>query len=476
MTLMVSTKDPLKARNSSPQGLQDVTSASDDNDVMRCLLLLAVLALLGSGASTAAAATTTMEAETLPPTAGAGTSFADSTASGGRGLLLWSNGSATGTVTTTAARRLVVRARGDQCAGAPRMAVAVDGRTVLDVAVPATAWADYAVDLGLANGAHRLDVSFANDALAAGCDRNLRVDRITVTSTAAAPFAGRRFYVDPNGPARRQAELWRASRPADAAQMDKIAAQPDALWLGGWNQDVAAATRARVDAAQAAGSIPVLVAYNIPQRDCGLYSAGGASSADAYRTWIRDVAAGIGTRAAVVVLEPDAIAGIDCLSSADAQRRTGLLRDAVGVLTALPAASVYLDAGHARWQPASEIATRLRSAGVADAQGFFLNVSAFVTNSENAAYGAQVAALVDGKHFVIDTSRNGLGPAPDGDWCNPPGRALGARPGWATGVSRQDANLWIKRPGESDGPCHGGPAAGQWWPEYALGLAQRAAW
>ncbi|MER5876786.1 glycoside hydrolase family 6 protein [Streptomyces sp. NPDC001910] len=31
-----------------------------------------------------------------------------------------------------------------------------------------------------------------------------------------------------------------------------------------------------------------------------------------------------------------------------------------------------------------------------------------------------------------------------------------------------DAYLWIKRPGESDGECEGGPAAGQWWPEYAL--------
>jgi hypothetical protein len=77
---------------------------------------------------------------------------------------------------------------------------------------------------------------------------------------------------------------------------------------------------------------------------------------------------------------------------------------------------------------------------------------------------------------VIDTSRNGLGPAPDGDWCNPPGRALGLRPGSATGVSRQDANVWVKRPGESDGPCHGGPPAGAWWADYALGLARRAAY
>jgi endoglucanase len=80
------------------------------------------------------------------------------------------------------------------------------------------------------------------------------------------------------------------------------------------------------------------------------------------------------------------------------------------------------------------------------------------------------------KHFVVDTSRNGLGPAPDGGWCNPAGRALGLRPGDYTGVSRQDANLWIKHPGESDGSCNGGPAAGQWWGDYALGLAQRAAY
>jgi endoglucanase len=34
--------------------------------------------------------------------------------------------------------------------------------------------------------------------------------------------------------------------------------------------------------------------------------------------------------------------------------------------------------------------------------------------------------------------------------------------------------LWIKRPGESDGTCNGGPSSGKWWPEYALGLAQLA--
>ncbi|MGW5026607.1 glycoside hydrolase family 6 protein, partial [Streptomyces albidoflavus] len=41
-----------------------------------------------------------------------------------------------------------------------------------------------------------------------------------------------------------------------------------------------------------------------------------------------------------------------------------------------------------------------------------------------------------------------------------------------TGDPLLDAYLWIKRPGESDGSCRGGPSAGTWWPEYALGLAR----
>lgn len=73
---------------------------------------------------------------------------------------------------------------------------------------------------------------------------------------------------------------------------------------------------------------------------------------------------------------------------------------------------------------------------------------------------------------VIDTGRNGLGPS--GEWCNPLGRALGPRPTTATGTSLADAFLWIKQPGLSDGPCNSGPAAGAWWADYALGLAQRS--
>ena len=33
------------------------------------------------------------------------------------------------------------------------------------------------------------------------------------------------------------------------------------------------------------------------------------------------------------------------------------------------------------------------------------------------------------------------------DWCNPPGRGLGARPTTRTGNQLVDAFLWVKRPG-----------------------------
>jgi endoglucanase len=176
------------------------------------------------------------------------------------------------------------------------------------------------------------------------------------------------------------------------------------------------------------------------------------------------------------VLEPDALAGLDCLAPADRELRLALLRDAVAVLRAKPGVAVYLDAGHSAWQPAATIAERLRQAGVSQATGFSLNVSNFRSYGTEVPYGRAVAGLVGGKHFVLDTGRNGLGPDPGGQWCNPPGRALGPRPTTVTGEGLLDAFLWIKQPGFSDGACAGGPAAGLWWPDYALGLARRSAY
>jgi hypothetical protein len=415
------------------------------------LLLAMTTALLALTAATAAAAPVAVETETLTLPSGSGQVVPGA-------LKIWSTATASGSFTSRATRRITVRARGEQCAGAPRMTVSVDGRVALDVNVAATSWTDYAADLALNDGSHSLTVRFANDYRSASCDRNLLVDRVTLTSIAARPLPGAALYVDP-------------ASHANA----KIAAQPQAFWLGGWSGDVRTAAGNVVSAAAAAGRVPTLVAYDIPQRDCGSFSAGGQGSADAYRTWIRAFAAGIAGRRAIVVLEPDAIAGLDCLNATDRATRLSLLADAVRVLAASANTIVYLDGGHDAWQPVATMASRLAQAGIADAQGFALNVSNFRAQAGLVAYGQQLAAAIGVAHFVIDTSRNGLGPSPDGQWCNPPGRALGSKPG-TPGDHRLDWNLWVKRPGESDGPCNGGPAAGVYWPAYADGLASRAAW
>jgi len=224
----------------------------------------------------------------------------------------------------------------------------------------------------------------------------------------------------------------------------------------------------------------VIVAYDIPERDCaGRYSAGGASTPAAYRAWIAQLAAGIGAHRAVVVLEPDALPDMlsGCLSASAARTRLALLRYAIATLRRDSAALVYLDAGNPDWiEPPRRLIGPMRAAGIARANGFALNVANFQATAANVVYGEELSRLLGGAHFVIDTSRNGNGPdtnpADAPDWCNPPGRALGHEPSTSTGRPRLDAYLWVKQPGESDGTCRpGAPRAGGFWTQYALALA-----
>ncbi|MFD0483145.1 glycoside hydrolase family 6 protein [Kineococcus sp. GCM10028916] len=292
----------------------------------------------------------------------------------------------------------------------------------------------------------------------------------------AGPLSGQSLHTDPDSPALRQLAAYEAEgRTALAEQLRPLAQEPTATWFTG--DPPRAAAQRLTTAAAATGSLPVLVAYDIPDRDCGSQSAGGAADGAAYLDWIRELAAGIGDRPAVVVLEPDAIPlSITGCPHLDPRTRYGLLRQAVEVLTALPQTHVYLDAGHPDWvQDLSVLAVALQASGIDRAAGFSLNVSNFETTAANVAYGRRLSKLSGGAHFVVDTSRNGSGAPDTGDefaWCNPAGATIGRGPSTSTGERLVDAWLWVKRPGESDGACRPGePPAGEWWPEYALALA-----
>ncbi len=175
----------------------------------------------------------------------------------------------------------------------------LDGTAVGMLSVPATSWTEYRLPLDWTAGEHRLELSFVNDHGAVGCGRNLWLDRVAVvgdgsqpvpaptTSPAPAPsptaspvpaaadssgnpFTGARAYVDPYSSARREADVRRTWDPLGAAALDKIASSSAAAWYGDWNptETLAATVSARVGAVTAAGALPVLVAYDIPHRDC----------------------------------------------------------------------------------------------------------------------------------------------------------------------------------------------------------------
>jgi endoglucanase len=293
---------------------------------------------------------------------------------------------------------------------------------------------------------------------------------VRLTADEGNPLAGQALYVDPNSAAMRAAISANPPNP----ELSAIANTPQAYWI---DQAVpSAAVTKYVSGAQAAGAMPMLALYAIPHRDCGSYAAGGFGSADAYRGWIDSVAATVGAGPATIILEPDALAMADCLSADQRQERFDLMRYAVDKLTANPATALYVDAGHSRWVSADEMANRLNQVGVAKARGFSLNTANFFTTEEEIGYGDAISGLTNGAHYVIDTSRNGAGPA-DGElyWCNPGGRALGAAPTTATASPNVDAYLWVKRPGDSDGSCgRGMPGPGNFMNQAAIEMARNA--
>ncbi|MFD5406875.1 glycoside hydrolase family 6 protein [Streptomyces griseorubiginosus] len=289
------------------------------------------------------------------------------------------------------------------------------------------------------------------------------------------PTAAGRLYRHPSS----QVLDWVQDNPRDWRAdviRSRIADRPAAVWFADYTPaTITSRVRAVTSGAAAQGRVPVVVAYAVPDRDCGGASQGGAPDLGAYDAWIDRFAAGLGSRQVIVVLEPDSIAQSDCLSEAGRADRFASLARAGRVLKAAnPRARVYYDAGHSGWNPAAQQATLLKQAGAASAassDGIFSNVSNFHTTSAEIAYDRQVLAALGGPPglgAVIDTSRNGNGAPPDGEWCDPAGRRIGRAPTMDTGEARIDAYLWVKLPGESDG-CKGAP--GTFSASYAYDLA-----
>jgi len=296
---------------------------------------------------------------------------------------------------------------------------------------------------------------------------------MTLSPAGRPPEPGLRLAVAADTEASRAA----ASAPDGSAEQraaEYLAAQPTAVWLTPEAfppGEVGAQVEGLLAQARSAQATLALVVYGLPGRDCGSFSAGGLD-AQQYPGWIAEIgdalrAGGAGGRS-IVVLEPDSLALAPECGNED--ERFAQLSAAIDGLTA-PDAWIYLDGGHSNWLPADRMADLLRSAGVDRVRGFATNVSNYNATGDEVDYAHRLAALLGDAHAVIDTSRNGAGST--GEWCNPPERRVGD-PGGSVGDDVVDTNLWIKVPGESDGTCNGGPAAGTWWPASAISLARDA--
>lgn len=155
------------------------------------LLLLIALPLVMSSASSGHSIISTVvaivEAEsfTLPPGAGV---VSDSSASGGRAIRLNSNGTATiqGPL-NSASDRIVVRARGVLCNGAPRMVITMDGVQILNASVSSTSWTDYPITTNTTAANHTMTISFTNDYSTRRCSRDLLVDKATFFGGTVTP-------------------------------------------------------------------------------------------------------------------------------------------------------------------------------------------------------------------------------------------------------------------------------------------------
>jgi endoglucanase len=308
-----------------------------------------------------------------------------------------------------------------------------------------------------------------------------------------------RFFTPPpdSGAVQQALSLLRSRQVKNALLISAMEVAPRAVWVtGGTPSQVADTVKKTLWQAHLQRAVPILVLYNIPNRDCGSYSAGGAQDTATYEAWIDAIAGAIGAQKVVIALEPDGLALLptDCgYTAQNTADRFTQINYAVAKLEANPATSVYLDAGNSLWHSVGDMAVRLVQGGLFQTQGFYSNASnyratdyetkfdswisqciAFANDPEeggwrlghydwcasqyyspngpvnpndistwiytDAWYAANMGTAVASTHFVIDTSRNGQGPFYATAYEDPPYN----QPGWV--ISTLNGGSWCNPP------------------------------
>lgn len=283
------------------------------------------------------------------------------------------------------------------------------------------------------------------------------------------------FWIDPDSPAAKAEQSLRANQSADADLLRLLAMHPVASWYNSTDPEMLDRLKQQVAEAKAQNQYALIVIDYLPYRDCPNASLYSEYAAPHYRAWIKKVASALATGKALIIYEPAGITRMDCLAEAKREERLQLMNEAVTEFKKNRNLLVYIDVSDDQLLSVEKAVDYLKKAGIDKAMGFALNTGRYQTKDLAIRRGREIRKKLPEKNFVIDTSRNGKGPAEGEQRCNPRGRALGETPTSETNIAGLDAYLWIKRPGESDGECgRGDPAVGVFSPSLAIELVKNA--
>lgn len=233
------------------------------------------------------------------------------------------------------------------------------------------------------------------------------------------PLAGRLWGVY-QGP---QDQVWRPFTRATGSTREAlatIAERPRSKWYGAFVPDSRIRTTVSSYVSNAQAGDPETLAQMAvfrmkPWEGEACKRPTTPAEAASYRTWIQELAAGIGSAHTLVVMQPD---GPFLLCAPDRAAKSELLTWATQTLSALPNTSVYIDAGAADWcesgtaQESFRCAEILELSGIQYARGFALDSTHYAGPVENIDRGSEILALLEAagygeKHFIVDTAKSG---------------------------------------------------------------------
>lgn len=206
---------------------------------------------------------------------------------------------------------------------------------------------------------------------------------------------------------------WQQAQGVDRQLLAKEALRPNVQWLGAWipNRSAAGAARAIIRDFGGPQNLSQIAIFRLdPWEGGACHRSITGAAASSYRRWIDNFAQGVGSARLLIVLQPDLPFALCANHRGLADLR--LVAYAARRLSALPGASVYIDAGAGDYASPGDARYLLEQAGVRYTRGFALNTTHSDALGRELDYGAQLVRMlgadrIPGRHFVINTAQNG---------------------------------------------------------------------